>query len=284
MSVEKVAGRRCGGAGRRSRWVRRGVVVVATAVSGMLPASALAAAPAVPAAAAAAAALPAGCGQTGATVSCTYGFTGGEQSFTVPSGVSAVQVSAIGAAGAPSYGGAQGGRASQVTGTLTVTAGQVLFVEVAVCLSMTRAAIPWRRAWAGSTAAGPAASAAVAAAPPTCAPSPGSQPNSLASRLLAAGAGGGGGNLGGGGGGGLYGGGGGGAIVFSGGSNTAGGGGGGGSDLVPTGGTLSLTTAAASVTISYSVPASSIRDADCDGHRRESDRYGHFHFGQCDAV
>ncbi len=67
--------------------------------------------------------------------------------------------------------------------------------------------------------------------------------------------GGNGGNSGGGGGGGLYGGGGGGNRVVGSGVISSGGGGGGGSSLVPAGGTgPTVTSAAASITISYTTP------------------------------
>lgn len=58
----------------------------------------------------------------------TFTFTGAEQTFTVPAGVSTVHVLAIGAEGGKS--GAQGGAAAEVQGDLTVKPGQVLYVEV----------------------------------------------------------------------------------------------------------------------------------------------------------
>ena len=83
-------------------------------------------------ASAAPAALPAGCTQSGATVTCSYGYTGAEQTFTVPDGVTMVQATAIGAAGAASFFTPSGaGRGAQVTGELTgLTSGQTLYVEV----------------------------------------------------------------------------------------------------------------------------------------------------------
>ncbi|WP_433293700.1 Ig-like domain repeat protein [Pseudonocardia sp. CA-142604] len=272
---------------------------------------------------AAAAVLPPECSQTGPTVTCTYTFTGAEQSFTVPSGTTSVQVSAIGAAGAPSYGGASGGRGAQVTGTLTgLTADQVLYVEVGGTPTNTAACYPLAACIGGFNGGGTSRFGGGGGGASDVRTVPSAQPNSLASRLIVAGAGGGGGipgippcdptfagtpggdadaaggtnscagvgtstgggpgtqvtggtagspsgdpgtlgvggngggNLGGGGGGGLFGGGGGGSIIFSGGANTAGGGGGGGSSLVPAGGTASLTTAPASVTITYTSPIS----------------------------
>jgi Bacterial Ig-like domain (group 3)/Glycine rich protein len=82
-------------------------------------------------ASAAPAALPSNCAQSGATVTCSYGYTGAEQTFTVPTGVIGVQVTAIGAAGSANSSGAPGGKGAQVTGTLTgLSGGQALYVEV----------------------------------------------------------------------------------------------------------------------------------------------------------
>jgi Bacterial Ig-like domain (group 3)/Domain of unknown function DUF11/Glycine rich protein len=76
--------------------------------------------------------LPANCIQSGATVTCSYGYTGGEQTFTVPAGaITSVQVVAIGAAGSANDDGQPGGEGAQITGTLGgLSAGQVLYVEV----------------------------------------------------------------------------------------------------------------------------------------------------------
>jgi len=65
-------------------------------------------------------------------VTCTYTYTGGDQQFTVPTGVTRVSVEAIGAAAAPGRGGAPGGQGSDVTGaTIAGLAGNSsLFVEV----------------------------------------------------------------------------------------------------------------------------------------------------------
>ncbi|MFJ2868251.1 Ig-like domain-containing protein [Kitasatospora sp. NPDC087314] len=74
------------------------------------------------------------CTTSGNTTTCTFAFTGAEQTFTVPGGVSSVQVSAIGAAGAPNDtgdGGTPGGMGAQVSGTLSgLSVGQTLYVEV----------------------------------------------------------------------------------------------------------------------------------------------------------
>ncbi|MBN9112407.1 MAG: hypothetical protein J0I34_26925 [Pseudonocardia sp.] len=73
---------------------------------------------------------PAPCGVTGQAISCTFGFTGAEQSFVVPVGVTSVEVAAIGAAGGGD-GTNAGGRGARVTGTLTgLSGGQTLYVVV----------------------------------------------------------------------------------------------------------------------------------------------------------
>lgn len=88
--------------------------------------------------------LPAGCGQSGTTVTCTFSDTGAEQTFTVPTGVTSLSAQLVGASGADtpptssenagrednSYQIANGGLGGVVTTTLTVVAGQTLFVEV----------------------------------------------------------------------------------------------------------------------------------------------------------
>jgi hypothetical protein len=58
----------------------------------------------------------------------TFLFTGAEQTFKVPGGVTSIHVVAIGGGGGSS--GGIGGVAGQVTGDLTVTPGQTLYVEV----------------------------------------------------------------------------------------------------------------------------------------------------------
>ncbi|MFF9646633.1 Ig-like domain-containing protein [Kitasatospora aureofaciens] len=72
------------------------------------------------------------CTTSGNTTTCTFAFTGAEQTFIVPGGVTQVDVTAIGAAGGLS--GVivtPGGRGAQVSGTLTgLSAGQTLYVEV----------------------------------------------------------------------------------------------------------------------------------------------------------
>jgi glycine rich protein len=62
----------------------------------------------------------------------TFISTGAEQTFTVPAGVTSIHVVAIGASGgAGGNSGGAGGAPAQVSGDLSVTPGQVLYVEVA---------------------------------------------------------------------------------------------------------------------------------------------------------
>src|SRR5262245_50860907 len=58
----------------------------------------------------------------------SFSSTGGEQTFVVPAGVSSVDVVAVGGSGAAAS--STGGRGATVTGTLSVTPAQVLYVEV----------------------------------------------------------------------------------------------------------------------------------------------------------
>jgi uncharacterized repeat protein (TIGR01451 family) len=63
--------------------------------------------------------------------SCTYVYTGSEQTFTVPSWVTSVTVSAVGAPGGSLNGSAPGGYGASVTATVPVPAGTTtLYVEV----------------------------------------------------------------------------------------------------------------------------------------------------------
>jgi Glycine rich protein/HYR domain len=282
------------------------------------------AASAASAAGAAPAALPANCSLSGPTVTCTFGYTGGEQTFTVPSGTTSVQVTAIGAAGGGDYANADpGGEGAQVTGTLTgLSGGQTLYVEVGQAPDTATTAEGTRpAAFNGGGAPGYGGAAGGGGGASDVRTISSADAGSLASRLIVAGGGGGhaetieaapeppanagqnappatatgstgqggfagtqtaggaggqgapdepgasgtAGSLGqggngaagspssGGGGGGYYGGGGGGAGGSAGPPPMPGiaGGGGGGSSLVPAGGSLSLTTSPASVTISY---------------------------------
>ncbi len=58
----------------------------------------------------------------------TFSYTGAEQTFTVPAGVTSVDVTAVGGHGGSAA--ASGGAAAQVSGELGVTPGETLYVEV----------------------------------------------------------------------------------------------------------------------------------------------------------
>ncbi|MFT4264522.1 MAG: glycine-rich protein, partial [Nocardioides sp.] len=61
----------------------------------------------------------------------TFLSTGTEQTFTVPAGVTTVHASAVGGRGdAGAYGGGAGGYGASVSADLSVTPGQVLYIEV----------------------------------------------------------------------------------------------------------------------------------------------------------
>src|SRR5690349_1930381 len=69
------------------------------------------------------------CITSGATVTCTYTYTGSEQTFTVPANASNIEATAIGAAGGSTN--RPGGRGAQVSALLTgVQGGQTLYLEV----------------------------------------------------------------------------------------------------------------------------------------------------------
>jgi hypothetical protein len=105
----------------------------------LVAASTLAAVLAVPAAAtpalAAAPTLPAGCVQTsvGSAVTCTLSFTGADTTWTVPAGVSSLDLTASGGHGSTTAQGPSsvpGGRGALVSGTFPVSADDVLTVTV----------------------------------------------------------------------------------------------------------------------------------------------------------
>jgi len=78
----------------------------------------------------AAGALPSNCLPSGATVTCTFSYTGAAQTFTVPAGVTSVSIDARGAAGGASYSGVAGGSGARVQATLAVTPSETLQVNV----------------------------------------------------------------------------------------------------------------------------------------------------------
>ncbi len=67
---------------------------------------------------------------TGAPVSTTFSYTGANQTFTVPAGVTSVSVDMKGGQGGTSKGGSTGGAGGRVQCALAVTAGQVLQINV----------------------------------------------------------------------------------------------------------------------------------------------------------
>ena len=74
----------------------------------------------------AAAALPSGCSEAASTVTCSFSFTGAAQSFTVPSGVNSITVTAFGAQG----GGDAGGLGGEAQAVFAVSPGAALEVLV----------------------------------------------------------------------------------------------------------------------------------------------------------
>lgn len=86
-------------------------------------------------AAGAAALIPADGAGAATPTTVTYSYTGAEQSFTVPAGVTQIAVVTTGAGGGTgladfSEAGGIGGLGTQATATLTVTPGETLYVEV----------------------------------------------------------------------------------------------------------------------------------------------------------
>jgi putative Ig domain-containing protein/Big-like domain-containing protein len=75
--------------------------------------------------------LPSQCSQAGTTETCTF-TTRGETQFTVPPNVSSIAATVVGGHGGTSLSGTPGGLAAVATGTLSVTAGNSLYLEVNV--------------------------------------------------------------------------------------------------------------------------------------------------------
>jgi hypothetical protein len=126
----KVSGRR-GGRGLGSRWPAAVLAAAVLALAWVLR-RVLAGVLGV---GRARAALPPNCTRSGNEVTCKFSFTGApDQTFEIPAGVSSVNVVAVGAPG----GGAgprfpspvPGGAGAVASGTLKVTGGQTLYVEV----------------------------------------------------------------------------------------------------------------------------------------------------------
>ena len=120
-----------------------------------------------------------------ATVSQTFSFTKGEQSFTVPSGVFSVHVLAVGGSGATN--GGAGGAGGKVDADIEVTPGETLYVEVGGKAS--GASGGFNGGGDGNASGGGGGATDVRTVPS-------SLPGSLEHRLLVAGGGGGGGALG----------------------------------------------------------------------------------------
>jgi hypothetical protein len=74
-------------------------------------------------------ALPSVCSQTGQVVSCGYGYTGSEQTFSVPANVTSVSIAAVGGAGG-AVGMESGGVGGTASAELAVSSGETLYVEV----------------------------------------------------------------------------------------------------------------------------------------------------------
>ena len=109
--------------GAATSWGRLGAMAMGLAVSGVLVG--VSGTWSVPSAQAAGV-----CTSTGPTTTCTFSSTG-EDSFTVPAGVSSVRVVATGARGGTgAFTDRPAGRGATVTADLSVSAGQVLYVEV----------------------------------------------------------------------------------------------------------------------------------------------------------
>lgn len=107
--------------------------LLAAAIAGTVAGLGLAVVPS-----AVAATLPAGCvlGSDAVTVTCSYAYTGAEQTFEVPPAVTSLHVLVIGAAGgaaqvrAPSQSRSFWGLGAYVTGTVSTTPGSLLYIEV----------------------------------------------------------------------------------------------------------------------------------------------------------
>ena len=81
------------------------------------------------------AALPSNCSQKGGVVTCSFSFTNfPDQTFEVPAGISSVGIVAVGAPGGPTGprfpSPTPGGAGAVASGTVRVTGGQTLYVEV----------------------------------------------------------------------------------------------------------------------------------------------------------
>ncbi len=136
-----------------------------------------------------ASALPAGCALAGTTATCRY-TTAGETQFTVPAGVTSVSATVVGAHGGSDFGGGTpGGLGAVAGGTVTVTPGEPLDLEVGILGGAAGMLIV---GFADSGAGGGESDVRTCPAVGACASG-----TTLASRLLVAGGGGGSGDFGG---------------------------------------------------------------------------------------
>jgi hypothetical protein len=124
--------------------------------------------------------------------SSTFNFTGGEQTYTVPTGVDLLHVLAVGGAGAA--GGPPGGPGASVSAELPVTPGEVLYLVV----GGNGASGGFNGGGAHGAGEGPDGSGGTGGGASDVRTEPIAEPGSLSSRLVVAGGGGGGGGNGGG--------------------------------------------------------------------------------------
>lgn len=79
----------------------------------------------------ASAALPSNCSQSGQTVTCTFSYTGAEQTWSVPAGVASAQINAVGGTGGVNEDNdGFGGYGGTVSANVAVTGGSTLYVDV----------------------------------------------------------------------------------------------------------------------------------------------------------
>ena len=159
---------------RRHSTSARPIVLAGTLLGSLFVAALAMAAPA--------GALPSGCTAVGSTVTCAYVFSGAQQTFVVPTGVTTLDATAIGAAGAS--GDTVGGSGAVATAALTVTSGATLFVVVggtATTGSCLSASVDCVGGFNGGGRLGPRMTVVAAVGPPTS-----TSTGSLSSRLLVA--------------------------------------------------------------------------------------------------
>jgi len=130
-----------------------------------------------------------------ATVVVPFSYTGGEQTFTVPANVTSINVALTGGSGGAGANGVAGGAGARVIGDLTVTPGQVLYIEVGgtggVASAIAAGAAGFNGGGAGGQGQPPGGGGGGGASDIRSVPR--ALANSLPSRLMVAGGGGGGG-------------------------------------------------------------------------------------------